>query len=190
MGHAGHGYPGCTVSHTSFVARVDRTCNLHWHCMPITQLLHTAVLHTCLSSPTRFRLREKLRAWGKDLTPSQALTLANKWKDLAAQLVTHNTSVAFWCPVAQETLAPAIQDEQGKPEHLVTLLLSSYPPQVVSEQIHGPIMQTEWEFCCVNCLKCLQTLWSLAMQHAHFTLAQRKHARGIKAITHADTQAQ
>jgi hypothetical protein len=61
---------------------------------------------------------------------------------------------------------------------------------MISEQVHGTIMQTEQEFRRVNCLKCLQTLRSLAMQHAHFTIAKGKHAKGIKAVTQADAQAQ
>jgi hypothetical protein len=51
-------------------------------------------------------------------------------------------------------------------------------------------MQTERDFRRINCLKCLQTLHSLAMQYAHFTIAKGKHAKGIKAVTRADTQAQ
>jgi hypothetical protein len=106
------------------------------------------------------------------------------------RLAAHNATSVIWCPVPQDTLAPSVQDEQGHPEHIVTLLPSSYPPQLVTEQVHGPIMQTEREFRRVNCLKSLQTLRSLAMQHAHFTIAKAKHAKGIKAVTRADSQAQ
>lgn len=98
----------------------------------------------------------------------------------------HRSAAARWCPLTGSTIADTVNEgDLGHPEHQPTLLPSSLPPSTIQSVVSGSILETERELRRVKCLKALQTLRSVAMQHAHLSNSKAKHARGIRAVTRA-----
>lgn len=141
-------------------------------------------------SPTpsyRQRLKNEAKAMGSALSARQSLTLASRRKDLAGRLISHRTMATTWVSRSSTSLQMATDGApQGHPESQSSLLPSTYAPGLLNSLNNEAIIAMGQVLRRANCLKALQTLRSVAMQHAHLVSAKSKHARRIKAVTRAE----
>lgn len=136
---------------------------------------------------SRQRLKNEVKAMGSALSARQSLNPATQRKELASRLTSHRSAAATWVAVSSTSLYGATDGSPpGHPEHQSSLLPSTHAPGLLTSIVNQPIITTERALRCVSCLKTLQTLRSVAMQHAHLVSAKSKHARGIKAVTRAE----
>lgn len=128
-----------------------------------------------------------MRSFGKSPTPRQALETATRRKNVATLLIKHKDEALRYIPPAliQSVAAPSVSD-QGKPEHLKTLLPSRLPGVASAQALFLASASSEKALRRVACLKALQSVRALTVQKTHLLKGKEQHIRGIVRTTRAE----
>lgn len=137
---------------------------------------------------SRERLKQDIKSIGIDPTPKQSLDIASRRKGLVARLLQHQEQGAQYLPIALVEKAIIVPSSAvGKPELIPTMLPSRLPGAASPMSIFAEIAEVERILRRVTCLKALQSVRSVTIQKAHILKGKKKHVRGIRGTTRAET---
>lgn len=140
-----------------------------------------------LISCFRRRLKIDVKAWGKDPTPRQSLECAARRKAIVNRLTSHHEVGLRYLPFdSLDGSTRTNLDDQGKPELLSTALPSTLAQAKLRGDSFNRVKECERQLRRVACLKALQTVRAVSVQHAHLLEGKDKNTRGVIGITRAE----
>jgi hypothetical protein len=140
---------------------------------------------SCVASQLRRQsLHMDIKAYGGCPTPHQALQVDARQRTIMNRLDAHRANVINYYPIPMaEGLLQETCRVEGEPERMSTLIPSDYSSISTLSQLHENAVRTECKLRRTSCLKALQTVRSLSIQHAQVTRTQLRQPHGRHTTT-------